>query len=210
MDATTILINFAYLLTFLALSIKEVLWLRIVLTSSHSMIFINNYFFDQSYNVAFWNFVFVTVNVVQIISIYYDRKPRNIPDKFKDLYQDIFNEFSSKEFLYFLELGELVESVDEKIICSGYRQEELFLVLDGLAKVQREGRDIAILERGQFIAEISFLTNQPASADVYSEGVLNYMKWDQSKIKAIKNTNNLFWIKLSNVLTNDITLKISK
>ena len=174
------------------------------------MIFINNYFFDQNYNVAFWNFVFVTVNVVQIINIYYDRKPRNIPDKFKDLYQDVFNEFSSKEFLYFFELGESVESVNEKIICSGDRQEELFLVLDGFAKVQREGRDIAVLERGQFIAEISFLTNQPASADVYSEGALEYMKWDQSKIKAIKNTNNLFWIKLNNVLTNDITLKISK
>ena len=210
MDATTILINLAYLLTFLALSIKEVLWLRIVLTSSHSMIFVNNYFFGQNYNVAFWNFVFVTVNVVQIISIYYDRKPRNIPDKFKDLYKDVFNEFSSKEFLYFFELGESIESINEKIICSGDRQKELFLVLDGSAKVQREGRDIAVLERGQFIAEISFLTNQPASADVYSEGVLSYMKWDQSKIKAIKNTNNLFWIKLNNVLTNDITLKISK
>ena len=98
-------------------------------------------------------------------------------------------------------------SRNEIIIYNNY---QLFLVLDGFAKVQRQGRDIAVLERGQFIAEISFLTNQPASADVYSEGVLSYMKWDQSKIKAIKNTNNLFWIKLNNVLTNDITLKISK
>ena len=56
---TFILVNLAYLMTFTALSIKEVLWLRVVLACSHSMIFINNYYYAQNYNVAVWNFIFI-------------------------------------------------------------------------------------------------------------------------------------------------------
>ena len=44
MSTADILINSGYLLTLIALSIKEVLWLRVVLTCSHCMIFVNNFF----------------------------------------------------------------------------------------------------------------------------------------------------------------------
>ena len=208
--SASILINIAYLLTFIALSIKEVLWLRIVLTCSHSMIFVNNYYFANNYNIAMWNFVFITVNIFQIIKIHYDRKPVIIPEEIKDLYDNIFNDFTSKEFLYFIQLGEICKISNEKIITLGDLQEDLLLILDGSVSVKRDSIELTTLNRGQFIAEISFLTGQPASADVYVKDSLKYIKWNQNKIKAIKKSNNAFWIKLNNVLTNDLTLKIVK
>ena len=205
---TFILVNLAYLMTFTALSIKEVLWLRVILACSHSMIFINNYYYAQNYNVAIWNFVFIVVNLIQVLRIYDDRKPRLIPEEFKDLYNSIFNELTSKEFLYFLQLGEKGEVSDCKVISTGEYQHELLLILDGNALVIRNGIEVAELKRGQFIGEISFLTNQPASADVSADH-LKYIKWDQNKIKAIKMSNNSFWIKLNTVLTNDLTKKVT-
>ena len=207
---TFILINLAYLMTFTALSIKEVLWLRIILACSHSMIFINNYYYAGNYNVAIWNSIFIIVNLVQVFRIYDDRKPRLIPDELKDFYDGIFNEFSPKEFLYFMQLGEIVKNTDKKIISSGDYQRELLLILNGTASVRREDVNIASLKRGQFIGEISFLTDQPASADVYAgKDELKYIKWDQQKIKAIKLSNHAFWIKLNSVLTNDLTRKVT-
>jgi len=207
---TLVLINVAYLMTFIALSVKEVLWLRLILVCSHSMIFINNYHYTQSYNVAFWNLVFIMVNLIQVIRIYDDRKPRLIPEDVKDLYEDIFKEFSSKEFLYFMQLGQKETVQNKKIISLGDHQYDLLLVLNGKALVKRQKLHITDLIRGQFIGEISFLTDQPASADVYCKEELSYIKWDQSKIKAIKDSNISFWIKLNSILTNDITLKITK
>ena len=205
---TFILVNLAYLMTFTALSIKEVLWLRVILACSHSMIFINNYYYAQNYNVAIWNFVFIIVNLIQVARIYDDRKPRLIPGEFEDLYNDIFNELTSKEFLYFLQLGEKGEVSDCKVISAGEHQLELLLILEGDALIERDGIEVAKLKRGQFIGEISFLTGQPASANVSVEH-LKYIKWDQNKIKAIKMSNNSFWIKLNTVLTNDLTKKVA-
>jgi len=205
---TFILVNAAYLMTFTALSIKEVLWLRIILASSHLMIFTNNYYYAQNYNVAIWNFIFIVVNLIQVVRIYDDRKPRLIPEEFKDLYNSIFKELTSKEFLYFLQLGEKVEVSDCKVISSGEYQHELLLILDGDALVTRGSTELAKLKRGQFIGEISFLTEQPASADVSAKN-LKYIKWNQNKIKAIKRSNNSFWIKLNSVLTNDLTKKVT-
>lgn len=206
---TFILINAAYLMTFTALSIKEVLWLRVVLACSHSMIFINNYYYAQNYNVAIWNFIFILVNIIQVIRIYDDRKPRMIPNDMKDLYNDLFKEFTSKEFLYFMNLGERETISNQKIISLGQHQKDLLLILNGQASVTRQEVQIADLQRGQFVGEISFLTDQPASADVYAKGELECIKWDQSKIRAVKISNNAFWAKLNAVLTNDLTSKIA-
>ena len=196
-------------MTFTALSIKEVLWLRVVLACSHSMIFINNYYYAQNYNVAVWNFIFILVNIIQVVRIYDDRKPRMIPEDMEDLYRGIFSDFSSKEFLYFMYLGEKEIINKQKLISLGNRQKELLLVLNGDALVMREGKHLAKLNRGKFLGEISFLTDQPASADVYAKDELQYIKWDQSKIRAIKISNNAFWAKLNSVLTNDLTSKIT-
>ena len=124
------------------------------------------------------------------------------------MYNSIFNELTSKEFLYFLQLGEKGEVSDCKVISSGEHQHELLLILGGSALIERGGIEVAKLKRGQFIGEISFLTGQPASADVSVEH-LKYIKWDQNKIKAIKMSNNSFWIKLNTVLTNDLTKKVA-
>ena len=206
---TFILVNAAYLMTFTALSIKEVLWLRLILVCSHSMIFINNYYYSQNYNVAIWNFIFIIVNLIQVARIYDDRKPRLIPSEMKDLYDDVFGQFTSKEFVYFMQLGEKETVSNKKIIALGSHQRDLLLILDGTASVMRENSKVASLQRGQFIGEISFLTEQPASADVYANDSLEYIKWDQSKIRMIKISNNAFWSKLNTVLTNDLTLKIT-
>lgn len=210
MSTADILINSGYLLTLIALSIKEVLWLRVVLTCSHCMIFVNNFFISGNYTTAKWNMVFIAINIIQIIKIYNDRKPRLIPDQFKDLYNEIFGDFTSKEFLYFIQMGDVHKVSDKKIIDFGSKQEDLLLILNGSASVKREEQMLATLNRGQFIAEISFLTSQPASADVYAEETLEYISWNQNKIKAIKESNNPFWVKLNSVLTNDLTTKISK
>ena len=52
------------------------------------------------------------------------------------------------------------------------------LVVNGTAEVKRDATVIAQLERGQFIAEISYITGKTASADVVVKEKLSYMIWD--------------------------------
>ena len=114
--------------------------------------------------------LFVIVNTIQIARIINERHPRFIPEELIDLYDCNFSELTSKESLYFWNMGTLKEVTDEYFIRSGQTQENLLLVLDGISGVEFDGKKIAILDRGSFIAEISFLTGEPASADVRADG----------------------------------------
>ena len=62
--------------------------------------------------------------------------------------------------------------------------------------------------RGNFIAEISFLTKEPATADVFLDKDVKYIKWNQEKIRYFQTTNIGFWSKLHHVLTRDLIKKI--
>ena len=85
-----ILLNSGYFLVFLALAIREILWLRITITfgqstlSTYSML-------NGNYNIAFWNSLFVMVNIIQIIIIYLERQQLELPEEVQDIYDTIFH-----------------------------------------------------------------------------------------------------------------------
>ena len=199
--------HLGYIFTFLALSIKDVLWLRMVLALAQ-LILGSYQFMAMRYDIVFWNSIFTFVNIIQIMRIVNDRKPVKIPNEIKDLYKKIFKTFTTKEFIYFWNLGEILNDGDICIIKDGERQENLFLLLEGKAKVRRNDKDITTLNRGDFIAEISLLTQEPASADVYLGKNTKLIIWKQDQIRHFKNSNPVFWTKLNTVLTKDLIKKV--
>ena len=166
MDQSIIILNIGYALTFIVLAIREVLWLRTTLTAAQISLFTYHYFFIDNLYAAFWTAIFIIVNTYNIIKIFLERRPKMIPEEIRDLYDGIFESLTSSEFLYFWNMGTIKSVNSEYLIKSGEHQKNLLLVLSGSADVEVNGKAIANLTRGTFIAEISFLSGEPASADV--------------------------------------------
>ena len=80
--------------------------------------------------------------------------------------------------------------------------------MSGDAEVSREGRIIATLHRGEFVGEISFITKEPASADVNVKSKLYYIEWDQNELRKLKVSNSSFSTKLNQILGEDLARKI--
>ena len=74
--------------------------------------------------------------------------------------------------------------------------------------VKRDGALLAKLNRGEFVGEISFITKEPASADVYAESEVNFIEWDQDELRKMRTINPTFWTKLNNILGKDLAKKI--
>ena len=55
---------------------------------------------------------------------------------------------------------------------------------------------------------MSLITDEPASADIYSNERMNYIVWNQEELKHFKKTNKDLWIKLHNILSKDLINKI--
>ena len=64
------------------------------------------------------------------------------------------------------------------------------------------------MKRGKFIAEMSLITNEPASADIFSNKSLKYIAWNQDELRHLQKSNKELWIKLHNILSKDLINKI--
>ena len=116
--------------------------------------------------------------------------------------------YVSGEFLYFWNMGTIKSANDEYLIRSGEHQKNLLLVLSGSANVEVNGKPIANLTRGTFIAEISFLSGEPASADVHANDELFFVSWNSDRLKNLKDENPSFWMKLQHALSEDLIRKV--
>ena len=208
MDQSIIILNMGYALTFIALAIREVLWLRTTLTAAQISLFSFHYFYADNTSAAFWTAIFVIVNTYNIIKILLERRPKLIPDEIQDLYDGIFKNLNSNEFLYFWNMGIIKSVKDKYLIKSGDHQNNLLLVLSGTANVEVNETPIASLDRGSFIAEISFLSGEPASADVHATGELIFVAWNSERLKNLKHDNPSFWMKLQHALSEDLIKKV--
>ena len=69
MNNYEIIIHLAYLITFIALSIRDVLFLRIVLSVACCLQVVYQYGFNNNPDIAFWNASFLAINLFQVVKI---------------------------------------------------------------------------------------------------------------------------------------------
>jgi len=208
MNNYDIIIHLAYLITFVALSIKDVLFLRIVLSVACLLQVIYQLGFNNNPDIAVWNALFLVTNLIQVVKLIKERAPVKIPDDIVDIYRTKFSDMTHREFLYFWSLGKQKNVTDSALIKEGEYQKSLFLILSGNAAVSRDGRVIATLHRPEFVGEISFITREPASANVDAKSILYYIEWDQEELRRVKAKNANFWTKLNQCLGEDLARKI--
>ena len=202
------IIHIAKLITFVSLAIRDVLFLRIVVTFA---IIVEVFYQLQIANkpdIAFWNCLFLMINTVQVFKLIRERSPIKIPDDIEDIYKSKFSDMTQREFIYFWNLGSQRDVTDVDLIKEGDYQKSLFLILSGNAEVSRDQKLIATLKRGEFVGEISFITKEPASADVNAKSKLYYIEWDQNELRKLKVSNSSFWTKLNQILGEDLAKKI--
>ena len=205
---TVLLLNLNYIAVAVALLISDILWLRSVLICAGASL-ISYGILTGNNTVVAWNSLFVTINIIQVIRILIERKPITIDPEIIDLYNTVFSEMTKHEFIYFWKNGKTGSITDSTICTKGEIQENLFLVISGIAVVKKGGNDIAYLVRGSFIAEMAFITSKPASADVVSEGTVEYIAWSRETIKRMKKVYPDLSNKLQLILSKDLINKLA-
>ncbi|MBT3273133.1 MAG: cyclic nucleotide-binding domain-containing protein [Spirochaetales bacterium] len=202
-------LNAGYLFMLVALTIRNILFLRIILISAQGL-FIAYNLVTANYVVLMWNCLFLAINLFQVIVLLRRRRPVTIPEGVEDIYDDTFHDMSKREFLYFWQIGKERLFEEGKIVEEGSSQEVIMLILGGTASVMKTGREIAELSRGSFIAEMSFLSGDPASADVQCGTPVETITWSQENLANLKKLNFELWIKIQHVLSKDLVGKVRR
>jgi hypothetical protein len=202
-----IMVNLGYFFMFLALAAKDILLLRSILIFGQLSLVSFGYFSDNLF-VSFWNVLFFGMNSFHVVRLLSERRKIELPAELKDLYERVFRSMGRREFLLFWNMGRFERREGDQMIREGEYQRELVLILSGTFNVVKSGELIATLTRGSFVAEMSFFTGNPASADVFASGPVEYIVWNQEKLRNLNQINPQLFIKIQNVLAKDLAGKI--
>jgi hypothetical protein len=176
----------AYAIFLFSLIVKDMLWLRLIMSAATVLVLA--YAFQTHNNtILVWNTVFLVINVYHIVRIILQRRPIDLPPELDEIYRGSFSNMSKRDFLNFWRFGREIALEDGRVCQEGVQPDGLYYVTDGRAEVLRGDARLVTRDRLNFIAELSFFTGKPASADVRISG--KAMTWTRDKLEDLKKIN---------------------
>ena len=211
-----ILLTSSYFVNLIALLVRDILWLRSILMGAQMFMIISSVVrllslkpgYAEIFLIA--NSIFFIINTFQVIRLLLERRPISLPDNLREIYTNLFSVMSRREFLYFWNTGKVNEIKKDFMVQEGEVPKELILIVNGTVSIQKAGREIAKRKRGSFVAEMSFMTGEKASADACPIDTVEYIGWDQDKLSNLKLANPDLMIKIQAILGKDLTKKLKQ
>ena len=121
-----------------------------------------------------------------------------------------FSFFSDVEFKTLLNLGVLRTFPDgERLIQNQQGVKRLFLLVEGTVRITDINRSDVILEPGQYIGEMSFLTGNRANGTAIVSSGCTCLYWMQSDLTALKLHEPELAKKLDDCFSVDVVKKLS-
>ncbi len=188
--------------------VKDIFWLRIMSIAASLFSIFYNYFIpaEPMMIAIFWNGVFILVNLYHIAILIYEKRPVKMNPKDKELYDTMFKSMSPVEFLKITKLAKWKKfKKNSKIITQGKPVKDLHLIYNGTVDVVVGIEPVAVLKDGQFVGEMSFLTEKPATATCVVKHETECLVWDQQSFKDLLKRNPSLYFSIQSLLSAQVS-----
>lgn len=213
MNIATIAGHLAFSLIAFSFLVRDILYLRILsIFASLFSVFYNFYIPAEPMWIAIcWNFVFVTVNLYHIAVLIYEKRSVTMDDKNTELYETLFHDMTPVEYLKISKIAKWVTfQSGQHIIKQGLRVQELVLIYNGAVDVEVGKKKVAELKDGQFVGEMSFLTEKPATATCIVRHDAECLVWKQNEFKALLKRNPSLYFSIHSKLSAQVSSALTK
>jgi hypothetical protein len=207
MQALIHVANALYLCSYL---VKDIFWLR-ALTVVAGLVLLTFYAQQPSPLLAaiVWNVLFTVINVYQLVLLFLERRPVVLSEREQRLYQLVFRSLTPREFVKLLAVGRWEEAPEsERLVEAGKALDRFMIIFAGKTAVRAGDKNIAELGAGQFVGEMSFLTNQAPTADVVAIEPTRYVAWPKRDLSHFLETNPALRSAMQLVIGTDLVGKL--
>ena len=208
MNIATIAGHLAFGLIAFSFLVKDILWLRLlsVLASLFSVFYNYTIPAEPMWLAINWNIVFILVNAYHIAVIIYEKRPIKMAPKDKELYETLFKDMTPVEFLKITKIAKWKKfQCGERVIRHGTPVTDLILIYNGTVDVAVDGKMVAQLKDGQFVGEMSFLTEKPATATCIVRHDCECLVWSQPEFKDLLKRNPSLYFTIQSVLSAQVS-----
>ena len=125
--------------------------------------------------------------------------------KDKELYETLFKDLSPVEYLKITKIANWKKfKKGDTLIRESHLVTDLILIYNGTVDVMVKGKKVAQLKDGQFVGEMSFLTEKPATATCKVEHDTECLVWKQPEFKELLKRNPSLYYTIQSLLSNQL------
>ena len=211
MNIATLAGHLAFGLIAFSFLVKDIFWLRIlsILASLFSVFYNYTIPTEPMWLAINWNFIFVAVNLYHIGIILYEKREVKMDEKDEELYQTLFKEMSPVEYLKISRAAKWETlKPGKRIITQGMPVPDLYLIYNGTVDITIDNEHIAQLKDGEFVGEMSFLTEKVATATCKVKYEAQCLVWKQREFKELLKRNPSLYFTIQSVLSAQVSDKL--
>jgi hypothetical protein len=204
------LIHFANGLYLTSYLMRDILWLRIFTIVAGSCLMFYFYTLPEPLlTPVYWNSVFVILNIAWVAHLLRQRRPVKLTADEQELCNLVFRTITSREMINLLRIGKW-ESAEagECLVRAGNAQESLLLIHSGRACLEVDGKQLQVLEPGQFVGSISFITDEIAPASIVALEPIRLVRWPKISLKSYLTKNPELHAAIQTTLGRDLTRRL--
>ena len=208
MDIATIVGHLAFGLIAFSYLVKDIMYLRIlsIVASLFGMFFNYTVPTEPLWLPIGWNAIFVMVNIYHISVLLYEKRPVQMDDKNTELYNTLFKELTPVEYLKISKAAcWKTYQPDEVVIRQQHLVPDLILIYNGTIDVKVDTNKVAELRDGQFVGEMSFLTEKSATATCVVKHPTECLVWKQQEFKDLLKRNPSLYFTIQSLLSAQVS-----
>lgn len=209
MNAFDLLVHFGYAMMLCALIARDILWLRGILVAAQSVLAVYAFHIGVA-SIGGWNVLFVAINLVWVALILKERRAVRLPAELVPVHEQHFAALSAPEFLRLWDRAQETVLTDAMLAREGEKPEALYFIRAGRVRIERGAQLLALLGPGDFVAEMSLLTGEDATADARADGAVTVRAWPVAQLLALRRAKPVLWTRIQSALGHDVVEKIKR
>ena len=176
--------HLSYVLIAVSYWLTDMFWLRLVAIVGLSLEIL--YFVlsggDLRTGIG-WDLIFIAINAYQVSRLVQDRLSLRLPKADRDLLRGVLTGLDDAQIARLLVAGRFRDVAKGTTLAEENKPlDTLFFICAGNLKVTIAGREVAHLEKGNFVGEVAFLTERPATATVVAEDSVRTLVFERAEL----------------------------
>jgi hypothetical protein len=182
--------HLSYIIIAISYWLSDIFWLRSMAIIGLSLEILYFVFSGGDLRTGIgWDTIFIAINVYQLYRLWKDRLSLHLPEADRELLRSVLPGLRDAQIARLLVAGEFSQIAAGTTLAEENRNlQQLFFICDGRVRVLIAGREISLLEKGNFVGEVAFLTERPATATVIAETSVRALVFDKDKLSRFFRT----------------------
>jgi hypothetical protein len=178
--------HLSYILLILSMLMRSMTRLRIIAVSAGLVSIIYGIFWLHDPVTVFWETIFVLTNLVQLLILAWENKRASFSEDEQKFFDVAVPKVEKAHAKRLLKIGEWCDAaIGDILVCEGKVASHLIFIAYGTARIEKDGHIVGVCGHHDFIGEISFMSNKPATATAIVTNSVRYLRLEREKLSRL-------------------------